>query len=115
MEDNGSGEINAEAIAEEPAGRAAHRVSGNTRLTRSLGAVLFWLVIFQFFSALARASGPNQVGANCAWYVRGGAKHCFLTTGCRISRDVINYVRTDGTVLGAALLAAIDTVRCYRI
>ena len=37
--------------APEPVGHAPV-VTGNTRLTRSLGAVLFWLVLAQFFSAV---------------------------------------------------------------
>ncbi|HKY04511.1 MAG TPA: molybdopterin-dependent oxidoreductase [Blastocatellia bacterium] len=37
---------------EQPARRSRDTVTTNTRFTRSLGAVLFWLVILQFFSAL---------------------------------------------------------------
>ncbi|KAJ7921864.1 hypothetical protein B0H13DRAFT_1707980 [Mycena leptocephala] len=51
--------------------------------------------INQFFSALANAGGSGQVGTHCAW----------------IAGDVINYVRRDGSTLGAALLAAIDNVQ----
>ena len=59
---------------------------------------------------LANSGGPGQVGANCAWYVLLPMLSRVFIDLPRISRDVINYVRTDGSVLGAALLAAVDNV-----
>ncbi|KAJ7467235.1 hypothetical protein B0H11DRAFT_1732838 [Mycena galericulata] len=60
---------------------------------------------------LANVGGSGQVGTNCAWYVPNFFQRAIVLTTSRISADVINYVRRDGSNLGASLLAAVDNVQ----